>query len=199
MTKVVGLTGGIASGKSTVSAMLQSVGFAVIDADMLAHRLQQPGQPGFERLVDQFGSQILTASGQIDRVRLGHMAFSNPATRDKLNQLMQPIIRETIHDQIASLKKAGAPVIILDVPLLFEQHYDDDCDMVVVVSLDQDTQLKRLEERNGYTRSEALSRINAQMPLAQKVEKADLVIDNNRDLKYLQSQVAQLVDQLKTE
>ena len=181
MTKLVGLTGGIASGKSTVSKMLSQVGFPIVDADLVVHRLQQPGQPGFERLVDQFGQSILTAAGQLDRQRLGQMAFSNADTRQELNRVMQPLIRDTIFDQINDLKKAGMPAIILDAPLLFEQQYDEDCDLVVVVAVNYENQLVRLMARDNYSRVEAKERVDSQMPLSQKEKLADLVIDNNGD------------------
>ncbi|WP_283588452.1 dephospho-CoA kinase [Limosilactobacillus viscerum] len=198
MTKLVGLTGGIASGKSTVSKMLSQVGFPIVDADLVVHRLQQPGQPGFERLVDQFGQSILTAAGQLDRQRLGQMAFSNADTRQELNRVMQPLIRDTIFDQINDLKKAGMPAIILDAPLLFEQHYDEDCDLVVVVAVNYENQLVRLMARDNYSRVEAKERVDSQMPLSQKEKLADLVIDNNGDCQQLQTQVAQLVKRLKS-
>ncbi|MGM9892318.1 dephospho-CoA kinase [Limosilactobacillus sp.] len=196
MTKVIGLTGGIASGKSTVSGMLAQVGFPIIDADLVAHRLQQPGQPGFERLVDQFGRGILAQNGELDRARLGQLAFGNSDIRKQLNQLMQPLIRETIMEQVAGFKRSRVPVVILDAPLLFEQHYDDDCDLTVVVTVDYPTQVQRLQKRNGYDRKTAQERIAAQMPLAQKKAQADLVIDNNGDYHQLQKQVAQLVQRL---
>lgn len=198
MTKLVGLTGGIASGKSTVSKMLSQVGFPIVDADLVVHRLQQPGQPGFERLVDQFGQSILNAAGQLDRQRLGQMAFRDANTRRELNRVMQPLIRDTIFDQINELKKAGMPAIILDAPLLLEQHYDEDCDLVVVVAVDHETQLARLMARNNYSRVEAKERVDSQMPLSQKEKLADLVIDNNGDYQQLQTQVAQLVKRLKS-
>ncbi|HJA22067.1 MAG TPA: dephospho-CoA kinase [Candidatus Limosilactobacillus intestinipullorum] len=196
MTKVVGLTGGIASGKSTVSKMLSQVGFPIVDADLVAHRLQQPGQPGFERLVDHFGRGILTGGGELDRSRLGQLAFGDPVARDELNQAMQPLIREEIMAQVANFKRTGVPVVVIDVPLLFEQHYDDDCDLTVVVTVDRAHQLQRLQQRNGYDRVTALARIDAQLPLTVKAARADIVIDNNGDYHQLQKQVAQLVKRL---
>lgn len=196
MTKVVGLTGGIASGKSTVSKMLSQVGFPIVDADLVAHRLQQPGQPGFERLVDHFGRGILTGGGELDRSRLGQLAFGDPVARDELNQAMQPLIREEIMAQVANFKRTGVPVVVIDVPLLFEQHYDDDCDLTVVVTVDRAYQLQRLQQRNGYDRVTALARIDAQLPLTVKAARADIVIDNNGGYHQLQKQVAQLVKRL---
>ena len=109
---------------------------------------------------------------------------------------MQPLVREVIMDQVTHFKKIGVTAVILDVPLLFEQHYDDDCDLVVVVTVNRQTQLARLKQRNGYTKEVAQERIDAQMPLSEKVARADIVIDNNGDRKQLQMQVAQLVQRL---
>ena len=196
MTQVVGLTGGIASGKSTVSRLLGQVGFPIIDADLVAHRLQQPGQPGFERLVERFGRSIVTMDGSLDRQRLGQCVFNNQDARNQLNQVMQPLIRENIMGQLASFKKAAVPAVILDVPLLFEQGYDEDCDLVVVVTVDKATQLSRLMKRDGLSQAAAQARVAAQMPLNEKVARADIVIDNNGDDNHLRQQVAQLVKRL---
>lgn len=196
MTKVIGLTGGIASGKSTVSKMLAQVGLPIIDADLIVHRLQQPGQPGFAKIVDQFGPTILTPAGELDRARLGRLVFNDDQLRAQLNEVMQPLVRTVIMDQVAHFKKIGVAAVVLDLPLLFEQHYDDDCDLVVVVAVNRQTQLARLEQRNGYTKEVAQERIDAQMPLTEKVARADIVINNNGDRKQLQAQVAQLVQRL---
>lgn len=197
MTKVVGLTGGIASGKSTVSKILAQVGFPVIDADLVAHQLQHPGQSGFEKLVNQFGQTIISGNGRLDRSQLGKLAFQDPAARQQLNQVMQPLIREQIMEQVATFKRTRIPVVILDVPLLFEQHYDDDCDLTVVVAVNRSTQLRRLMDRNGYDRPAALQRIDSQMPLGRKTDLADVVIDNNGDYHQLYQQVDQLVKRLR--
>ena len=196
MTQIVGLTGGIASGKSTVSRLLGQVGFPIIDADLVAHRLQQPGQPGFERLVERFGRSIVTMDGSLDRQRLGQFVFNNQDARNQLNQVMQPLIRETIMGQLTGFTKAAVPVVILDVPLLFEQGYDEDCDLVVVVTVDKATQLARLMKRDGLSQAAAQARVAAQMPLNEKAARADIVIDNNGDDNHLRQQVAQLVKRL---
>ncbi|WP_283621265.1 dephospho-CoA kinase [Limosilactobacillus avium] len=196
MTKVVGLTGGIASGKSTVSQMLSQVGLPIVDADQVAHRLQQPGQLGLSELVGQFGREILTADGHLNRGALGKMAFSDAGVRHQLNAIMQPLIRETIMDQLAAFKKQDIPFVILDAPLLFEQGYDQECDLIVVVTVSHDCQVQRLMSRNGYTRAVAEQRIAAQWPLAKKSRQADVVINNDGSLDELRRQVAKLVDYL---
>lgn len=199
MTKVVGLTGGIASGKSTVSQMLSQVGLPIVDADQVAHCLQRPGQLGLTELVDQFGRGILTPDGHLNRKVLGKMAFSDAGVRHQLNTIMQPLIRETIMDQLAAFKKQDIPFVILDAPLLFEQGYDQECDLIVVVSVSHDRQVHRLISRNGYSKPVAEQRIAAQWPLAKKVRQADVVINNDGSLDELRRQVAKVVDYLRAE
>ena len=199
MTKVVGLTGGIASGKSTVSQMLSQVGLPIVDADQVAHRLQRPGQLGLTELVDQFGRGILTPDGHLNRGALGKMVFSDAGVRHQLNTIMQPLIRETIMDQLAAFKKQDIPFVILDAPLLFEQGYDQECDLIVVVTVSHDRQVHRLMSRNGYSKPVAEQRIAAQWPLAKKVRQADVVINNDGSLDELRRQVAKVVDYLRAE
>ncbi|WP_367333626.1 dephospho-CoA kinase [Limosilactobacillus sp.] len=199
MTKVVGLTGGIASGKSTVSQMLSQVGLPIVDADQVAHRLQRPGQLGLTELVDQFGRGILTPDGHLNRGGLGKMAFSDASVRHQLNAIMQPLIRETIMDQLAAFKKQDIPFVILDAPLLFEQGYDQECDLIVVVTVSHDRQVYRLMSRNGYSKPVAEQRIATQWPLVKKVRQADVVINNDGSLDELRRQVAKVVDYLRAE
>lgn len=199
MTKVVGLTGGIASGKSTVSQMLSQVGLPIVDADQVAHCLQRPGQLGLTELVDQFGRGILTPDCHLNRKVLGKMAFSDAGVRHQLDTIMQPLIRETIMDQLAAFKKQDIPFVILDAPLLFEQGYDQECDLIVVVSVSHDRQVHRLISRNGYSKPVAEQRIAAQWPLAKKVRQADVVINNDGSLDELRRQVAKVVDYLRAE
>lgn len=198
MTKVIGLTGGIATGKSTVSNLFRQAGFPIIDADQVAHQLQQPGKTALERLTTYFGPQIVQADGQLNRRKLGEKVFQDPRDRQRLNQIMQPLIRETIADQIANFKKQGLPYVILDIPLLFEAHYAQDCDLVIVVTTTAKTQLQRLMVRNNYSKEEAMRRIDAQMPLQEKIVQADVVIDNNGSQDSTRQQVANFINNLKT-
>lgn len=197
MTRIIGLTGGIASGKSTVSNLLCQAGWPIVDADQVTRQVQCPGSLGFNRLVATFGSQIVLPNGQLDRAALGQRVFANNSARQQLNTIMQPLIHDAIWQKVASLKRAGVSDIILDIPLLFEQHYNQDCDLVIVVTVDKKVELQRLMQRNDYSKSTAQARIKAQLPLAEKVQQADFVIDNNGSLESTRHQVAQLVEDLR--
>lgn len=197
MTKVIGLTGGIATGKTTVSNFFRQAGTPVIDADQVARKVQGPTSQGLKQIVKTFGEQVLLPNGKLNRPALGEIVFSQPAARRKLDDLLQPLIREEIYSQLALLKEQKIPLIVLDIPLLFEQHYDKDCDLVVVVYTDAQTQLQRLMDRDNSSVASARARINAQMPLADKVALADIVINNDGDHLALQKQVGQLIKELK--
>lgn len=196
MTKLIGLTGGIATGKSTVSNLLRQAGLPIIDADLVTRQLQRPGAKGLELIAATFGRGILNGDGSLNRKKLGRRVFNNQDDLAKLNRLMQPLVREAIDDQIDVFKKQGLPWVVLDIPLLFEAHYAEDCDLVVVVKTDPQTQLNRLMARNGYSCQEARERIAAQWPLANKVAQADWVIDNSGDRRETKKQVVKLLGQL---
>lgn len=193
MTKVLGLTGGIASGKSTVAKLLKAAGLPVIDADAVARAVVAPGTPGLAALVAAFGEQILQADGQLNRRRLGRLVFKDPAARQRLNAITHPLIRQQFQADLAAARATNVPWVVLDVPLLFEAGYDRWCDLVVVVRVRSRTQLRRLMARNHYSQAGAHQRIWAQMPLKQKVRRADWVIDNNGPLAATTRQVARLL------
>lgn len=183
---LIGLTGGIASGKSTVSSMLAAKGLPIVDADKVARQVVEPGTKGLRDIANQFGPQMIDQNGQLDRHHLAEVVFDDPAKRRVLNQILQPTIKDEIHRQVESYRSDGQRIIVLDIPLLFETGYAADCDRIVVVNVKEDVQLKRLMARNGYNQTEALERIRAQMPLKAKAARADVVIDNNgnrQDLK----------------
>lgn len=196
MTKLIGLTGGIATGKSTVSGLLRVSGYPVIDADQVVHQLQAAHSKGLKQLVAVFGNEILNTDQTLNRQMLGSLVFNNQDQLAKLNMVMQPLIREEIYRQISHYQKQQIPYIILDAPLLFEENYASDCDLVVVVATDRQIQIQRLMARNGYSRREAEQRIDSQMPLTRKKQLADIVIDNNGSKGELKRQVAGLIDQM---
>lgn len=196
MTKLIGLTGGIATGKSTVSTLLRLSGYPVIDADQLVRQLQTAHSKGLERLTAVFGSGILNADQTLNRQALGSLVFSDQTKLAKLNMVMQPLIRDEIWRQVKNYQKQQIPYVILDAPLLFEENYADECDLVVVVATDHQIQVQRLMKRNGYSQAEAEQRIDSQMPLAEKKRLADIVIDNNGSKEELKCQVAGLIDQM---
>ena len=191
MTKLIGLTGGIATGKSTVSTLLRLSGYPVIDADQLVRQLQTAHSKGLV-----FGSGILNADQTLNRQVLGSLVFSDQTKLAKLNMVMQPLIRDEIWRQVKNYQKQQIPYVILDAPLLFEENYADECDLVVVVATDHQIQVQRLMKRNGYSQAEAEQRIDSQMPLAEKKRLADIVIDNNGSKEELKRQVPGLIDQM---
>lgn len=197
MTKIIGLTGGIASGKSTVSALLRQAGIPVIDADQVARQVQRPGSVALDKLAAAFGPAIIAPDGSLNRQQLGQRVFDDPAARQELDRIVQPLIKNTIWQAVDNLRRQGVANVVLDVPLLFEAGYDTDCDLVVVVRVSPATELRRLMARNGYSRAAAQARIAAQLPLSVKVAKADVVIDNDGSREETRRQVAQLVEDLR--
>ena len=198
MTKIIGLTGGIASGKSTVSNLLRQAGIPIVDADQVTRQVQRPGSSALDKLAAAFGNQVIQPDGSLDRGQLGRRFFADTAARQELNQIMQPLIRDAIWQAVETFKKQGVPNVILDVPLLYEQHYDEDCDLVVVVTVSPEPELRRLMARNHYSVAEARARIAAQMPLKEKAARADVVINNDGSPAQTRQQVAQLVEHLQS-
>lgn len=192
MKKVIGLTGGIASGKSTVSAYLREKGYAVVDADQVVRDLQQKGGALYQVLLEWLGEGILQADGELNRSEIGKRLFASKEMLAASAERQNPIIRQALWEQKEALLATEA-VVILDIPLLFEQGYESWCDEVWLVWVDEQTQLTRLMVRNGYTEAEAKQRIAAQMPLADKKEKASHWIDNNGKLAETFAQVNALL------
>lgn len=189
---VVGLTGGIATGKSTVSRMLADLGAVIVDSDVIAHALQRPGQAVHAAIVEAFGTGILTAAGEIDRAALGAVVFGDPAARARLEELMHPAIVAESERRVAEAGRAGAALCVVDAALLVETGRYRRFDRLIVVVADEATQVARLVARNGLPREEALRRIRAQMPLAEKVAVADDVIDNSGSREATAVQVRDL-------
>jgi len=180
--KVVGLTGGIASGKSLVVGIFKELGARVIDADHVARVVVERGKPAYDEIVEAFGPTMLLPDGSLDRQRLGELIFRDPAARAKLNAITHKYIRSEIQREIARLRAAGGgTMVIVDVPLLLDKASRDayDFDAVVVIFADPDVQLERLMVREGLSREQAVNRIMAQRPLAEKIPEADWVIDNS--------------------
>lgn len=178
--KIIGLTGGIACGKSTVSKVLKDCGARIVDADAIAHELSQPNQPIFHAYVELFGPEIVTLEGTLDRAEIARRVFSDTALRDKMNARVHPIIRAVVEDCLDAAHMAGIPAVVLDVPLLFEAGWDALTTDTWVVSLPPSEQLARLLARDHtMDEAEARARIDAQMPLAEKCMRADVVIDNS--------------------
>lgn len=197
MSKIIGLTGGIATGKSTVSRYLAEKGISIIDADIAARKVVEPQTEGLAQIVDAFSHDVLHADGSLNRKQLGKIVFSDEAKRLQLNALLHPLIRQWIRDETARLTSEQQPIIVLDIPLLYEAGYRKHCHQVVVVYTSKETQLKRLMERDGLNETEAKDRIDSQMSIEDKKELADIVIDNEGSLRETYEQVEQWLATLK--
>ena len=186
--RVLGLTGGIGSGKTIVGKMFGQLGAEIIDADQLARDVVEPGQPALGEIVERFGPDVLQVDGRLDRARLGGIVFADAAARAALNAITHPRIRERMAAAV-SARKARSGVLILVIPLLYESARTALVEAVIVVWVDPQTQLRRLVERGGLTDEQARQRIAAQMPLDQKRALADHVIDNRGSPEETRRQV----------
>ncbi|MED3843772.1 dephospho-CoA kinase [Geobacillus stearothermophilus] len=195
MAFTIGLTGGIASGKSTVSAMMRELGLPVIDADEAARAVVRPGEESYRQIVAAFGPGILRADGEIDRAKLGAIVFNDEQQRKVLNAIVHPAVRKKMLAEKEAHIRSGAKTVVLDIPLLFESGLTHWVDKVLVVYVDDDVQLRRLMARNGFTEEEALARIRSQWPMAEKVKRADAVIDNNGTIEETRRQLLAILHQ----
>lgn len=190
--KVIGLTGGIATGKSFVAATLEKMGAVIVDADLLAREVVQPGAPAFNEIVATFGEEIVGSDGTLDRKTLGRIVFADEAARKKLEQITHPAIIKLGEERITRERDQGKALVVYVVPLLFEAGLSSSMDEVWVVYCDEETQIRRLRERERIGRDEALRKIMAQMPLKEKLEMADVVIDNSGTLEETERKVGEL-------
>ena len=186
---LIGLTGNIACGKSTVLARLAEHGAETIDADRVVHELQAPGGPVWAAIREAFGEGVLTPDGAIDRRALGAIVFGDPAALARLEGLTHPAVRARIVERVAAAAGRGAPVVVIDAIKLLEGGLADRCDEVWVVTCAPERQLARLMARNGFGEAEARARIAAQPPAALKVARADLIIDNSGPPEETRAQV----------
>ncbi len=197
----VGLTGGIGCGKTTVAAMMRELGCVVIEADPLAHRLTEPGQPAYDEVVNEFGRRICAADGRIDRAKLAAIVFADRAKLDLLNRIVHPRVIEELDRQLAELECAQPQaVVVVEAALLIESGYHKRLDRLVVVSCDPEEQIERLENPRsgrGMTREQAERRIASQMPLEEKRRLADKEINGSGSLEETRRQVEHLVAELK--
>ena len=193
MGKIIGITGGIASGKSTVTNFLRKQGFQVVDADAVVHQLQKPGGRLFEALVQHFGQEIILENGELNRPLLASLIFSNPEEREWSKQIQGEIIREelaTLRDQLAQTEE----IFFMDIPLLFEQDYSSWFDETWLVYVEPDVQMDRLMKRDQLSKDLAISRLSAQWSLEEKKGLASQVIDNNGSQDQLLAQVNSLLE-----
>jgi dephospho-CoA kinase len=188
VTLQVGLTGGIGSGKSEVTRLLAAAGAVVVDSDVLAREAVAPGTPGLAAVVDEFGTGVLSPDGSLDRPALGRLVFADPARRAALEAIVHPYVRRR-SAEIAHAAPPGA-VVVHDVPLLVEKDLRRLYDLVVVVDVDEDTQVRRLVGRRGMTEADARARVAAQASRDRRLAAADLVVANDGDLAVLRDRVA---------
>ena len=196
MVRIIGITGGIASGKSTVTEFLRQQGYQVIDADQVVHELQEPGERLYQALLSTFGSAILQEDGRLDRPKLGAMIFGDPELLTRSSQIQNQIIREELADR-RDLLAETEDIFFMDLPLLFELQYEDWFDQIWLVDVTEETQLSRLMARNGLSQEEAEKRIAAQLSLQEKRKRADVLIDNNGLLEETRQQIHDALQKLE--
>ncbi len=194
--KIIVLTGGIATGKSTVSHYLRQKGYPVVDSDIIARQVVEPDTPGLARLVEAFGPQILTENGHLDRQVLGDIIFKNKALAEKLNQIIHPLIHRAMDEEIQTYKKQGQALVFLDIPLYYEVKRSYQEDQVWLVYVPESLQFQRLKDRNQYSDEHVRQRISSQLSIEDKVKQADIVINNQGSLQDLYAQVNTLLANL---
>lgn len=196
MTRVYGLTGGIASGKSEVARVLRELGAPVVDADVVARQVVEPGQPAYEDIVREFGREVLAADGTLDRPKLAAVVFADEGKRRRLNAIVHPRVAAAAQAEIAAHAAAGAQVVFYEVPLLVENGLQRFLDGVVVVAVPEELQLARAMARDGQGEAAARARIAAQLPLSEKLKVATHVIDNGGTREETRAQVERLWSEL---
>lgn len=199
MTRVIGLTGGIGTGKSTVARMFGELGAIVIDSDQIVHELQAPGTPLLAEIAEAFGPGVLRDDGSLDRAALGARVFADPEARARLNALVHPAVGRESLRRLEAARASGAALVVVDIPLLFETRLHGTAsranlgsELVVVVYAPRELQIERQLARNGYDRAEAERRLDAQLPIEEKRKLADHVIDNSGSLEATRDQVREL-------
>ena len=196
--RLIGLTGGIATGKSTVSAILTKAGAFIIDADRIARAVVKKGLPAYREIVHRFGAEILLPDGEINRNMLADVIFNDHQKKQLLNSIVHPHVNEEVNLQIKQIQKTHPnAVIVLDVPLLIEAGMHDDLSDIIVVYAPQKIQIKRLMQRDHISETEALARVRSQMPIEEKKKKATIVIDNSGTIENTRKQAIEVFERLK--
>jgi len=193
----IGLTGGIGTGKSTVSSILKNEKIKIIDADFISKEVLEKNPQILEMVRTQFGSGFFDWRGEFRRKEFGNHIFRFPKQRIKYESIIMPYIKETIEENIKAYEKKGEKIVIIDAPTLIENKMHTDMDYIVLVYADNSIQMQRVISRDKLTKAEAVSRINSQMPMEEKKEYANIIVDNNADLIETQKQVYDLIDFIK--
>ena len=206
MASVLGLSGGIGTGKSTVARFFDSFGATVIDADAIVHELQAPGAPMLDEIKDAFGPELVDAEGRLDRQALGAIAFGDVAARKRLEEIVHPKVTATIAERVASAQASGAPLIVIDIPLLFERSTKDPSgefthtfDAAILVYAPEQQQIERQMSRDDCDHESALQRVRAQLPIESKKAMADVIIDNTGSLEETRRQTMELFERFTEE
>ncbi|MDD5015077.1 MAG: dephospho-CoA kinase [Atribacterota bacterium] len=199
MTLIVGLTGGIVGGKSTIASMFRNLGAKIIDADKLGHSIILPDKPAWRKIVKLFGEDVLKGDLTIDRKKLGKIVFEDQVLLQKLNKITHPEIIKIIKKEINSARNKTynqQKILMIDAALIYETKIDKFMDKIIVIYIDKDEQIKRLIKRNNLSKDEASQRIKSQMPVEEKVKMADYIIDNNNSLDKTKKQVVKIWEEL---
>ena len=196
--QVIGLTGGIASGKSTVSRILKNAGAVIIDADRIARDVVKKGLPAYREIIDSFGDKVLAPDGEIDRGVLGDIIFNDPQQKQLLNSIVHPYVSAETNLQLKHIKKNHPnTIVILDIPLLLEAQMHKDFSEIIVVYAPEHTQIERLMQRDGISKADALARIHSQMPIEEKKDLATIVIDNSGTRENTRKQTLDIFQRFK--
>ncbi len=192
---IIGLTGSIASGKSTVSRMLKELGYPIVDADLVARQVVEPGSETLQKINEAFDASVILPDGTLDRKKVGDLIFNDPESRKRLNDIIHPAIRKEMLRQRAAYVAEGHQVVIMDIPLLFESQLQHLADKILVVSVTEENQLKRLIKRNGLSENEAAARISSQLPMTVKEAGADAIIYNNGSIEETNWQLNRILEE----
>ena len=196
MTYFLGLTGGIASGKSTADEFFKKKKIPIIDSDLIAHRIMEIGQNGYKAVVDYFGTDILNDDQTINRRKLGGIVFNDKAKLKKLNELTHPLVHQEIKQQMARYRANQEKLVVIDVPLLFESGFESLCNGVLVISITPELQIERLRKRNAFTKKEAIARINNKIQLSEKEKRATYVVANTGTIDDLEKKLSDLLQEI---
>ena len=196
---VIGLTGGILTGKSTVSEMLAEKGAVIIDADKIGHEAYQPETTVWQEVVDAFGNDILKGNGEIDRKKLGEIVFNDPEALARLNSIMHPRMHSMIREEIEGLSGEGVDLVVLEAAVLIEANWTDLVEEVWVTVAPEETAVKRLQNRGGLSEEQARARIRSQLPAEERAKHADVIVDTDCDLAEVRAKVEELWRRLQAQ